>query len=92
MSDRNKAKAGRTYRKDDAQTASLWRTQILRFNDELLHDRRHTKEHFDEMLDTVHDYEDYCQKHKNFPNGKCVHAIDNINRVYDELMESHDFL
>ena len=33
--------------KDDAQTASLWRTQILRFNDELLHDRRHTKEHFD---------------------------------------------
>lgn len=23
--------------KDDAQTASLWRTQILRFNDELLH-------------------------------------------------------
>lgn len=26
--------------KDDAQTASLWRTQILRFNDELLHDRR----------------------------------------------------
>lgn len=53
---------------------------------------RHTKEHFDEMLDIVHDYEDYCQKHKNFPNGKCVHAIDNINRVYDELLESHDFL
>lgn len=78
--------------KDDAQTASLWRTQILRFNDELLHDRRHTKEHFDEMLDTVHDYETYCQTHKNFPNGKCVHAIDNINRVYDELLESHDFL
>ena len=44
------------------------------------------------MLGTVHDYEDYCQKHKNFPNGKCVHAIDNINRVYDELMENHDFL
>ena len=78
--------------KNDAQTASLWRTQILRFNDELLHDRRHTKVRFDEMLDTVHDYETYCQTHKNFPNGKCVHAIDNINRVYDELLESHDFL
>lgn len=43
--------------KDDAQTASLWRTQILRFNDELLHDRRHTKEHFDEILGTIKDYE-----------------------------------
>lgn len=77
---------------DDDQEARSWRTQILRFNDELIHGVRHTKEHFDEMLDIVHDYEGYCQKHKNFPNGKCVHAIDNINRVYDELLESHDFL
>lgn len=79
-------------KKDDAQTASLWRTQILRFNDELIHDRRHTKEHFDEVLDTIKDYEDFCHVHDDFPNGKCVHAIDNINRVYDELLESHDFL
>lgn len=79
-------------KKDDAQTASLWRTQVLRFNDELIHDRRHTKEHFDEVLDTIKDYEDFCHAHDDFPNGKCVHAIDNINRVYDELLESHDFL
>lgn len=77
---------------DDCREAKSWRTQILRFNDELMCGVRHTKEHFDEMLDTVHYYDDYCQKHKNFPNGKCVHAIDNINRVYDELMESHGFL
>ena len=77
---------------DGIQTASLWRTQILRFNDELLHNRCHTKEHFDEILDTIKDYENYCSTHKNSPNGKCVHAIDNINRVYDELLESHDFL
>lgn len=79
-------------KKDDAQTASLWRTQILRFNDELLHDRRHTKEHFDEVLGTIKDYETYCHTHDDYPNGKCVHAIANINRVYDELLESHDFL
>ena len=41
--------------------------KILRFNDELIHGVRHTKEHFDEMLDIVYDYEDYCQKHKKFP-------------------------
>lgn len=44
------------------------------------------------MQVVIHDYETYCGTHKDFPNGRCVHAIANINRVYDELLESHDFL
>lgn len=77
---------------DDDREARSQRTQILRFNDELIHGVRHTKEHFDEMQGVIHDYETYCGTHKDFPNGRCVHAIANINRVYDELLESHDFL
>lgn len=30
--------------------------------------------------------------HPTHSNGKCVHAIANINRVYDELLEKNDFL
>lgn len=52
---------------DDDREARSWRTQILRFNDELIHGVRHTKEHFDEMLDIVHDYEDYWPKAQKFP-------------------------
>lgn len=77
---------------DDERNANLLRTQILRFNDELVHDKRHTKEHFDEILKTIRDYEDYCKAHTDYKNSVCVHAIANINRVYDELLESHDFL
>lgn len=77
---------------DDDREARSQRTQILRFNDELIHGVRHTKEHFDEMQVVIHDYGTYCGTHKDFPNGRCVHAIANINRVYDELLESHDFL
>lgn len=77
---------------DDDREARSQRTQILRFNDELIHGVRHTKEHFDEMQVVIHDYETYCGTHKDFQNGRCVHAIANINRVYDELLESHDFL
>ena len=44
------------------------------------------------VLGTIKDYETYCHTHDDYPNGKCVHAIANINRVYDELLESHDFL
>lgn len=79
---------------DDERNANLLRTQILRFNDELVDDLRrpHTKEHFDEILSIIDDYEDYCKTHENYKNNKCVHAIANINRVYDERLAKHDFL
>lgn len=79
---------------DDERNANSLRTQILRFNDELVDDlhRPHTKEHFDEILSIIDDYEDYCKTHENYKNNKCVHAIANINRVYDERLAKHDFL
>ena len=77
---------------DDERNANLLRTQILRFNDELVDDRKHTKEHFDEILSIIDDYERYCQTHEGYKNNKCSHAIANINRVYDERLEKHDFL
>ena len=77
---------------DDERNADLLRTQILRFNDELVHDTKHTKEHFDEILSIIHDYETYCRTHEDYPNTKCAHAISNISRVYDERLEKHDFV
>ena len=77
---------------DDERNADLLRTQILRFNDELVHDTKHTKEHFDEILSIIHDYETYCRTHEDYPNNKCAHAISNISRVYDERLEKHDFV
>ena len=77
---------------DDVRDAKQMRTQILRFNDELIENREHTKEHFDEILSIIDDYKDFCKTHENFPNGKCGHAIDNINRAYDERLQKHDFL
>ena len=37
-------------RVDDERNANLLRTQILRFNDELIDDKHHTREHFIEVL------------------------------------------
>lgn len=68
------------------------RTRILRFNDELLNDTRHSKECFDQVLDDVTMYETYCNEHPNFKNSKAVHAIGNINKIYDKCQEEHDFL
>lgn len=68
------------------------RANILRFNNELLRDIPHTKEEFHEALADIDDYEAYCRDHPDYKNGRAVHAIANIGRVYDERLAKHDFL
>lgn len=73
----------------DAQGA---RRRILRFNDELLRDIDHSKEYFDDILEDIKTYEDYCQSHPKFENGKTVMADKNIRRCYEKCQEKHSFL
>ncbi len=73
----------------DAQAA---RRRILRFNDELLRNLDHSKEYFDDILEDVRTYRDYCENHKEFTNGKTVMATKNIQRCYENCMEKHSFL
>lgn len=68
------------------------RQRILRFNDEILFEKRHSKEHFDEILDDITVYEKYCHEHKDYENNKATLAIATIKEVYQDCMETHDFL
>lgn len=77
---------------DDERNADLHRAYILRFNTELLRNIRHTEEDFNEILYNIDCYEKYCGEHPEYQNNRAVHAIRNINRVYDECMKNHDFL
>ena len=73
----------------DAQGA---RRRILRFNDELLRNMDHSKEYFDDILEDIKTYEDYCTSHPKFENGKTVMADKNIKRCYERCMEKQSFL
>ena len=66
--------------------------RILRFNDEILHDQRHTKEHFDQILDDVTRYEKFCKDHPEYENNKAILAIENIKRVYKKCTDESAFL
>jgi len=68
------------------------RQRILRFNDEILLNRKHSKEHFDEILQDINIYETYCKQHKDYKNNKAVLAIDTIKKVYISCLEERDFL
>lgn len=77
---------------DDEREADKVRASILHFNNELLRSIPHTKEEFVEILAKIDWYNDFCETHKDYRNCRAVHAIANIERVYDDRMKNHDFL
>lgn len=73
--------------------ADMRRSQILRFNNELIRKApKHTKEEFVEILHIIDVYEKYCIDHPDYSNTRAVHAIANIQRAYDKCMVDGDFL
>ena len=77
---------------DDEREADKIRASILHFNNELLRKIPHTKEEFVEILSKIDWYNDFCKTHEDYRNCRAVHAIANIERVYDERLQKNDFL
>lgn len=80
-------------RKEGKETRIIsCRYRILRFDDEIRHDEKHSKEHFDQILDDITEYEKYCEKNPDFKNNKAVLAIKNIKRIYQNCANEGTFL
>ena len=79
-------------RKEDERNATLCRTHILRFGDEILHGVPHSKEHYDNILVDVNTYEEYCDTHPDYRNNIAIATIKHIKRKYEEHLEKNDFL
>lgn len=73
------------------ETVRKWRYDILDFCNAEINHRRHTKEQFDEVLDSCKKYESYCKKNE-VDNGKADMAIRTIRKRYDQHAENEDFL
>ena len=86
------AEVQRMQKDEELERARQARQRILRFNDEILFEKRHSKEHFDEILDDINIYEEYCRAHEDYENNKAVLAIATIKEVYRDCLKTHDFL
>lgn len=71
------------------QSAVLARTHILRFADELYNNVRHSKEYFDQTLDDIKTYEEYCKQNSDFANGRTEVAAKYIKSEYERLLKEH---
>lgn len=77
---------------DDEQWASLSRSHILRFGDELLHGISHSKEHFDQILLDISKYEHYCDSHPEYLNNIANATIKQIKKTYQKCLDENNFL
>lgn len=83
----------RELKNEDAeQWASLSRSHILRFGDELLHGVPHSKEHFDQILLDISKYEAYCDEHPKYKNNIANATIKQIKSTYQKCLDENKFL
>ena len=73
----------------DERDAVLARTHILRFKDELYTGIHHSKEYFEQTLDDIETYNQFCSEHPKFANGRTKAAAVYIQEEHDRLFKEH---
>lgn len=76
----------------EEQFAKGTRVKILRFGDEILHGQKHSREHFDEVLQSITDYRNYCNEHPEFLNQMTEATTKIILETYETCARDHTFL
>lgn len=62
--------------------ATLARTHILRFSDDLHNDLYHSQDYFKQTINDIDTYDRYCEKHPEFANGLTKMASEYIREEY----------
>ena len=93
------AKISEVDEKVDERSAVSARVRILRFADEMMEGRKHSRDSYEQCLEDIDYYELYCfgdgeehKGHPNFKNNKTVSTVEYIKNNYAERLEKHDFL
>lgn len=77
--------------KVDCNKADDCRGLILDFNGEIKRGIHHDEEQFNEVINSINNYEDFCKNHPKYPNNKADLAIENIKNVYKKAYSKNDF-
>lgn len=77
---------------DETESIRICRTQMIVFADEITRGVKHSKEHFDAVRDAADKYDKYCLAHPDYPNRKAESAKALIDRTYEKLNETGEWL
>lgn len=73
------------------EKAKNQRQQILRFYDEICAGRKHSEAVFENIIDDIDEYEEYCRTHPGFKNSRGQLAMKHIRDTYDTLKSGGKF-
>lgn len=80
------------FKKEQAfNEATASRRRILRFNDEAVFGVKHTREHFDEIINDIDNYESFCKENQDYQNNKGKLAMKNIKDIYQDRIRDNTF-
>ncbi len=78
--------------KSEERHATLCRSHILRFGDEVRHGIPHSKEGYDSILLDIDSYEEYCESHPGYKNNVALATMAHIKKMYQKHLEEDSFL
>ena len=79
-------------KEEDIRDANNTRNRILRFDDELRRKVDHSEEFFNQALEDVSNYREFCDNNKSYPNAKADSAMKNIEETYHDCKKNNKFI
>lgn len=76
----------------DKENADEARRRILSFDDELRRGTEHSEESFNQVLQDVKYYRNFCRTHADYENDKATSAIAHIRETYQRVKNENRFI
>ena len=75
----------------DERTAIGCRIRILKFMDEIIEGWEHSKDSYNQIMQDITNYHQYCEEHPQFLNHQTDATIERIRKDYEHRLETNDF-
>ena len=76
---------------DEVDKVKQNRLRILIFGSDILNGIKPTREHEEDILDSITEYEKFCASHPDFKNNKAEITINLIKKDYENRLLSNNF-
>lgn len=77
--------------KIDQRTAIGCRIRILKFMDEIIEGWEHSKDSYNQIMQDITHYHQYCEEHPQFLNHQTDATIERLRKDYEQRLTTNDF-
>lgn len=75
----------------DQRTAISCRIRILKFMDEIIEGWEHSKDSYNQIMQDITHYHQYCEEHPQFLNHQTDATIERLKKDYEQRLATNDF-